>query len=313
MNGEVALMAGLQVVDAEGKAKANRILAELDDLAPLPQVVTKALELIHDSSSNARELSQVLSLDQALAAKMLSLANSAYHGMPRRVTTITEAVVRLGYNSIKGLLITASVAGMLQKKVPGYGLEQGSLWQHSISTAIGSRLIAQRLRHGRAEEAYIVGLLHDVGKIILDRVMRKDFALVLKRVSEEQVPFSTAEREIFGFDHAYIGGLVAQKWCLPDHFADAIAHHHCPSEAVVEKDIAAIVHVADVVSMMLGIGIGGDGLYYQADASAVSSLHLEAQDIEQLMSDLAQFTADVQLFLMVGGEGVGHKKRQKGT
>lgn len=240
----------------------TRLVEMAPDAIPLPATTMKIIRLMNDASSTAGQVADVMETDQALTARVLRVANSAYYGLPRRVATARDAVVLLGHNTLRSLIFTASVSGILGRKATGYALGEGELWKHSMGVANGCRLIARRNHRGLAEEAYVAGLLHDIGKIVLEQFLREEFANTMEVANAKSLTFDQAEREIFGLDHAQVGGLLAERWQLPPDFVSAIRHHHSPLEAKDALVITAIVHIADLIALELGLGLGADGLRY---------------------------------------------------
>lgn len=273
------------------------IMADVHRLESLPQVVLKALELINDPRSTPQQLAAALSLDQGLTARVLALASSAFFGVTRRSLTLREALVRVGFNAIRSLIITASVAPTLDKPLPGYSLDRGQLWRHSVACGLCARNIAAMIGYRDREEAYIAGLLHDIGKLIIDRHLRAEFAQVFEIVERQCIPFIEAERMVIGFDHAQIGEIVLEKWQLAPALAEAVGHHHAPLTSSGSSLLPHIIHVADSLTLMLGIGVGGDGLYYTADYEVVRQLGLDVARIETLMAQLGDSLAEAEDFL----------------
>lgn len=273
------------------------VMADVHRLESLPQVVLKALELLNDPNSTPQQLALVLSLDQGLTARLLALAASAFFGASRRSLNLREALVRIGFNAIRSLVITASVAPALDRPLPGYSLDRGQLWRHSVACGLCARNIAALIGYPDREEAYIAGLLHDIGKLIIDRHLRNEFARVFEIVERQRVPFIEAERMVIGFDHAQIGEIVLEKWQLPPALAEAVGRHHAPLTASGASLLPHIIHVADAITLMLGIGVGGDGLYYAADYEVVQELGLDVGKIELLMAQLTESLASASDFL----------------
>jgi|DewCreStandDraft_2_1066082.scaffolds.fasta_scaffold00162_2 putative nucleotidyltransferase with HDIG domain len=278
---------------------AARMVANAGDIEALPQAVSKALQLMRDPGYTIGEVASVVSLDEALTSKILRMANSAYFGSPRRIVSVAEAIVRLGYRTMEGLLLTASASRILQRRVAGYGLEQGRLWEHSIATAMGARLLAQMAGEGVSpEEAYVAGLLHDVGKVLLDRFAAGQLELVRELVRERQIPFFQAEQAVLGYDHSYVGTLVALKWGLPEGIAQAIGRHHTPlADGLPADRLGAVVHLADVVAWLLGRGGAAGRLLHQADRQVLALLNTTAQDIDDMMPKLEAFLSDTRSML----------------
>ncbi|NPV28601.1 MAG: HDOD domain-containing protein [Firmicutes bacterium] len=279
------------------KVSPDQIAQRVRDLPALPQIVARVLKLTEDPNSTVKELNDVICQDQALTAKVLRLANSAYYGFPRRIGTIVEAIIILGFNTIRNLVLAVSVHSLLCKEVPGYQLGRGELWRHSIACAMAARTLARRVRFPSPDQAFIAGLLHDIGKVILSVYVREAFEEIIEKVHEAQIPFIQAEEEILRFTHAVIGSKVADKWNLPVPLVEAIAFHHNPQLAKENQKLAALVHLADAICMMMGIGLGGDGLYYPLAPEALSLLGLESEDIEAIMGELGDLFVDENAFL----------------
>ena len=267
----------------------SQLLQEARDLPPIPQAVQRALTLIYNPESNASELAAILSTDQALAAKVLRWANSAYYGIENRIVTIQQAIVVLGMNILQELVLTYSVSDHLNRPLPGYALLRGELWEHALGTAIGAKLISKQ-RHLRLdEEAYFSGLMCDIGKLILERLLREiDFS----NSEWRQQSFLYLERTKFGVDHAMLGAEMARRWQLPESLVAAIAYHHEPQAAPDHQSLVAAVHVADVSMTILGIGIGLDGLHYPLNPEALKCLEMTWEDLfplaEQVTSQLTE-------------------------
>jgi len=252
------------------------------------------ISLTDDPNSTAKDLNDVIIQDQSLTASVLRLANSAYYGFPRRISTVTEAIVLLGFSAIRGLVLAASVQDVMNKEMSGYALESGELWHHSYACGMGSRIIAKRIKMP-ADQAFTAGLLHDIGKLVLNYFMQESYQEVKRRVDQDKVPFMTAEAAVLGFDHAAVGARVAEAWNLPAELAEPIAYHHQPMTAPNQRRLASVVHVADAICMIMGIGLGADGLNYPLDPLALQTLGLDQEAVEQIMSQLADGLVDLPL------------------
>lgn len=277
--------------------RLQQLVQTIRDLPALPEVVVRVMRLAEDPRSDAQSIARVIATDQAMAARVLKLANSAFYGLPRRVSTLSEAVVILGFRTIKNLAIAASTFELLNREIAGYWLQRGELWRHSLACAIGAQLIAQRVRLPVVEEAFVAGLLHDIGKVAINLFVREQFDQIMECALRDRIPFVEAEQAVLGFNHAIAGSLIAEKWNLPPSLVSVIRYHHQPSQMSEPEALVSVVHLADILSITLGIGIGGDGLYYTLEDGTMAMFAFEQSDIdalcEQIVDQVAQ-AADLQ-------------------
>ena len=260
-----------------------------DKLPSLPAAVVKALQLLRDDNSPNDQVAAALSMDQALVAQVLKLANSPYYGVSRRVSTVQQAILVLGRKVVRSLVVAAAAGDFLSKPQAGYMLRKGELWSHSIAAGCGASLLSQRVGYKPADEAFVAGLLHDIGKVVLsgflaERAEEVDACLL----TAGDTPFDDLERDLIGVDHAALGGMIAEHWQLPQNLAHGIAHAHCPSEAGDDWQLAALVHVADALALVIGVGIGLDGLQYELDEAAVQRLGLTTEMLDELLAELLE-------------------------
>lgn len=277
--------------------KMDEILQKVDTLPLLPSITAEIIKLTDDPDTTVSSLEQAICKDQVLTGQVLKLANSAYYGFPMRITTVTKAVLILGFNTIRGIVIAASTYPFLKKQVDGYELEKGELWKHSMAVAICARFISKKFKTGDPNEAFIAGLLHDIGKTLLNVYVKDDYQRILYKIEQEQISFIQAEKEILGFNHAEIGGKVAKKWNLPPEFVHAIAYHHEPNQGKEPHYLTYIVHLADIICSMLGIGLGNDGLLYAVSEEAIEALNFKENDIDGIMSEMEKNLVDMDNFI----------------
>jgi putative nucleotidyltransferase with HDIG domain len=227
------------------------------------------------------------------------MANSAYYGYARRISSINEAIMVLGFGTVRNLVLAASVSNVMNKELQGYFLLKGELWKHSMSTALIAKTLARKINYQFADQAFTAGLLHDIGKVILNTYMTSMFEKVIQKVQTENIPFMEAEQQILGFDHAEVGSRVAERWNLPKELVEAIAKHHSPVTAEINPMLTSIVHVADATSMSMGIGLGGDGLLYPFDGYATQKLGVTEDMIEQIIAEIADALIDAETLISI--------------
>ena len=185
-----------------------KLLNKIKELPPLPESIPQILEIIRRPDSSAQDLARVFERDPTLTASILKLANSSFYGFNREISTISHAIVCLGFDTIKSIALAASTQDMLNDGLSAYKLEKGMLWQHSTTCAICARMVAQRIKYRDCEEAYIAGLLHDIGKIILSSFAEEQYDQILEKTKDNKTPFNIAEQEVLGYDHPQIGGKI---------------------------------------------------------------------------------------------------------
>jgi len=273
-----------------GGALKKRILRTVEDLPPMPQVAQKVRQVISDPDLSFNDLAKVIETDQAIAAKVLKIANSAYYGSVGNVSSVKQASVVLGTKTLIELLNLACASGPLSKTLKGYDLAAKDLWKHSLAVAAGSRIIAKKKRAELTEDAFSAGLIHDVGKLILDRYIFERKGAFEKTVRKGMESFLNAEKQVLGFDHGEIASEVCDKWKIPQHLSQAIRYHHYPFLSD-KNELAYIVHVADVTAMMTGIGGGLDGMLYKIDDRAMDFLKFEHTDVTILMEEIADYVS----------------------
>lgn len=272
------------------------IVKKVEDIESLPYTITKIISLADNPNSNIHDMENLILKDQALTTKILRLANSTHYGYARRISTISEATILLGFQAIKGIALASTVKPFLKEELKGYSLEKDFLWTQSQTCAIISRFIARKFKYTNPEEAYIAGLLRDIGKTILNEQMLKEYNEILEKVVKEDISFLDAESEILGFDHAEVGEKVATKWGFPQSLVEAIGYHHTPDLSSLNPILVSIVHIADAITMMMGIGLGLDGLQYNISETALKNLDLNEMDIQDIISDITDLILDEDSF-----------------
>lgn len=258
------------------------IVAKTQDLPTLPAAALKVIQQTTSSETTAGQIAATLASDQALAARVLRLANSAYYGLSRQIAGLQDAVVVLGTQSVRNLALVASSYPWLSRPLQGYSLGPKQMWTHSFGTAIGAQLVAQRAQIPMADTVFTAGLLHDIGKVVLSVWLENKVAALYSLAVHEGVPFDVAERKLLGFDHTEVGRYVAAQWNLPEPILDAVRFHHDPNASQPSSPVADAVHVGDYLTMALGFGLGGDGLQYVLYGEALERLRLSAEDLDQV-------------------------------
>jgi len=260
--------------------RKGRLLA-VKDLPTLPSVLDEVSKLVQDPASSTEQIAKVISKDQVLSAKVLKMVNSPIYGFPRRISTIQHALVLLGFNVIKGLIISTSVFDIMAKNMIG-------LWEHSLGCALACSSIAKIAGLKDPEEYSVAGLLHDLGKVVATvqlPELKKEIDVLLK---EKELAYIEAEVEVMGFGHDRVNAWLADHWHLPLRLREALAWHHRPKSAQHYPDMAAVVHIGDFLTRAFEVGSGGDDHISYLKPEALEILNLKLTDLEKVLDDLGQ-------------------------
>lgn len=275
----------------------DELVEKVDEIPAFPQAVINIINLIEDPNTGAKDVESEIIKDQGLTTKILKLANSSYYGVSRNIKTVSEATVLLGFQAVKSMVLATSVGKVFDRELPGYALGNEDLWRQSQVCAITTRVIAKKIKFPQADQAYTAGLLRDIGKVILDHYMSEQYEIVVEQVHSSKKSFLQVEQDILGFDHGQVGARIAEKWHLPEDLVEAIATHHTPNEAVINPKMTAMVHVADVVVMMLGLHLGIDGLSYNFSEESMALLKLDEVALSEIMSEVADIISDEGIYI----------------
>ena len=275
----------------------NRIIGKIEDLPTLPRTVLKITELVNNPKSSARDLSRIITDDQVLTARLLKLVNSSFYGFPQRISTVTGAIVLLGFDAIRNLLLTTSVFDVFSNPTRPSKFSQEKFWDHSLGCAVGAKVIGNFMRHDKIEELFVSGLLHDIGKIVEMMFLPKEFSKMTVLVKNENTLLREAEMAVLGYTHAEIGKLLGERWNLPPKLISVIGHHHEPEAAGPFTLEAAIIHLADIFCRSLSIGSGGDDKMPALDPFAWETLKIKTHAIEPILEEIKKEFEDISLFI----------------
>ncbi len=264
------------------------IISKTADLPTAPAAAMAVMRETDSATGCARSVAKIISQDQALAVRILRLANSAYYGLSRQVVDVPEAVVVLGMRSVRNLSMVASTYPWMSKPLLGYGLAPKDLWRHSFGVAVGSQLIASKTGKVPVEQAFTAGLLHDLGKVAMSVWLESKLVAMVKLAQQLDLTFDDAERKVLGYDHAEVGGHVGEQWNLPASLVDVMRWHHRPDECEPHSYLVDCVHVADYLCMAMGVGLGGDGLRYNFSENTLARLGLKVNDLDALTEEFMQ-------------------------
>ena len=266
-------------------------IENINALPTIPKVLKKLLVVIENPKVSLNEISNFISSDPALTIKVLKMVNSPVYGFPGRISSVNQAVILLGLTVVRGLLLGVSVFELMQKTMLG-------LWEHSLGTAIVSRLIAVKKGLKEPDELSVDGLLHDIGKVLLILQYPEEYQKAMNDTEINSIPINNSEKDHFNTTHASVGAWMAQKWRFPPNLIDIIEYHHKPHLSKRAPLGAAIVHLADILVKARGFGFAGDRLIVSVNPGAWDTLALSESDIKEILleaEDSFQMTEDLSL------------------
>lgn len=286
------------------KLTLEELTMKVEHIPELPQVALRVSRMMEDPNTSAHQLAEVIRLDPNMTGQVLRLCNSAAYGLSRKVETVKDAVALLGFKTLKSLVYTVISHSALNRNVQGYQTDKGSLWINSLTCATYAKFLAENFIEVDPELAFTGGLLRDIGKIILGEYVGANYQKIEALAVEQQLDFVQAEEKVIGYSHTAVGMEVARKWNLPEKLIKVIGYHHKPSELLKNADnpvdfqLVTTIHLADVLTMIVGTGMGTDGMMYTLDETALkeSGVNLEDGTLDIVLSrviDLSETVKDL--------------------
>jgi len=264
-------------------------LRQTKNLPTLPGIVAKLSRMAEDPDTTTEQMGKVISQDYILAAKLLKLVNSAFYGFPQRISSISSAIILLGFNVVKSLIISASIFEVMED-------QDVELWQHSLGCAVACNVIASRLGVKDPEEVSTAGLIHDIGKMAIKMELPEEYGMINRLMQERGVSMRQAELEVLGLDHAEAGGWLAKGWNLPAKLIEPVTCHHDPRKAHDAQLTSSIIHFGDIMIRALGYGHAGDNKVPMLSKRAWEFLNFSPEDIDEVLELVEEKLWDVKGF-----------------
>lgn len=259
----------------------QKMVLEVGDIPPIPAVATKVLALLNDHRTTAETLARTIEADPAVAARILKISNSPFYGAHRQIQTLPAAIVTLGLNTLKSLVVTAAMGEVFKP----FGLMEKMLWEHSMGAAVASRTIAASVPQVNNEEAYLVGLFHDIGKVIMYTREPVKFQSLVQLCYNEGLSFNEVESTVFPYTHAEVGGYVIRQWNFPESLVVGVERHHDLAFAeevdLHDRQLSAVAAMGHAFCARLGIGQrfpSAGPLPIEARATEILSLEKEKRE-----------------------------------
>ncbi len=279
----------------------DRVFRQIGDVSSLPTCAVEIMELARDEEADAEDLIGVIRSDPAIAMRIMRMANSSFHGVRESVSDLKQAVMLLGFQEIRNIAMSAYVAPLF-RETDGYrGYTREGLWNHMVGTAVVAQEIAKISGRVDPQEAYLAGLLHDIGFVMIDQYLHRPFRRIIDQVTPEKAAYEV-ERDTIGFDHAELGEYVAIQWRLPEHLADAIGHHHHPADYDGPNgEMVRVVTLSDWLCDFKGRPALGTATSTPPPAELFAEMGLDRNEITAILRELdaalsrAQVLAQSQL------------------
>ncbi len=275
----------------------QRLIAGVTQVASLPEIYMKVEMAMGNARSSSKYLAGILSEDTALTARILRLANSSFFSFPGKIDTVAQAVTVIGTRQLREIVLASSIVAVF-KEMPEGLVDMQSFWRHSIACGVACRVISTHRRETNVESAFVSGLLHDIGRLVLYKEKPVEMGELINRCLEREELLYKAEKEHFGFDHALLGGLLLKEWKLPARLIETTTCHHAPERAKEFVIETATVHVGDILANALQHGDSGERYVPPLATKAWKILGLEAGAVGSIASELdKQYSVAVEFVL----------------
>ena len=281
------------MLDVEVKKEKNRnFLASIQNLPSIPVVMMEVTNLLGNPNTSAGELGKIISKDQGLVTKILRVANSPLYGLPRKVSTIEFAIVILGFTHIKNIVVALSAFEAFNSK-NDEKWDRKKFWAHSIMVATVAKNISEEIGYRKSGEAFIAGLLHDLGVSVIQRFFPKQFKEIIELVENQKMRHVNAEQKVLGLSHGEIGQYLSERWNLPESLGETIQHHHKPSDSEDHKVVASIVHLADYLTQRFNVAAFDWDNEMEFDDNIIEILRLgDEQNLNNMILRYEQLLTD---------------------
>lgn len=281
----------------ENQERVRRLVEKVHGLPTLPMMLSTINKLVMNPRTSAREVAQLISTDPALTSKVLQVVNSPFYGFPHRITTVTHAIVILGFNTMKSIVLSSTIFDIFRKDAKAGGFDRAEFWKHSIACGSAAKVLGRRFGYPTLEEIFIAGLLHDIGKLVLDQFMHEKFAAALDLARTREGLLFDAEQEVLGITHADVGAWLFEKWSLSRGLVETTRCHHNTALARESQKLAEIIHAADVLARAIRYGNGGDAKIPALGEAACKSLGLAESLFDDLLRETGEEIEKATVFL----------------
>jgi putative nucleotidyltransferase with HDIG domain len=275
------------------------LMNEIKHLKPIPAVTNQLLAVVDTPDSSMEDIANVIQYDPVITASILKTCNSAFFGLKNPAESVKDAVNMLGTDQVIELVLIKSGAQALSGSQEGYGLAQGDMWRYSVSSAVVAKQVAVKLSLKNKNTIFTSALIKDIGKIILEKYVSDKSQKIINLVENKNFSFLEAEKKVLDIDHAELGAMIAKIWKFSPRMINIIRHHHLNDESKIhDKEIAA-VYLADCICMMMGQGVGSDGLSYRFKHRVMENLDISAADVLLIIAEFGIKMQEIEALLQM--------------
>jgi putative nucleotidyltransferase with HDIG domain len=269
------------------KDNLSRIMRQVKSFPGMPTTAAKLLPLLREPDAGSARIEDLIKYDPGLTANLLKLTNSAYFGLPSRISSVRQAILLLGRKRLLQLVTTMCMSGLMKRSVPGYDLPQGGLWRHSVAVAVAADRLVQSLKITQADEVFTAALLHDIGKMVLGDYVQGDLKSIQEMVAKG-ISFEVAEYVVLGTNHADIGARILKSWSMPEELVHAVAWHHDPDQCKENCRLSDLVHVANIAVRSIGSGMSANDSSPEVSSKVLARIGLDPSGIAALAEQTVQ-------------------------
>lgn len=287
----------MAVETAENTQKiVDRALSSIGDIATLPEITIKIIEIVEDPKSTARDLHDIIKNDPALSVKVLKVVNSAFYGLPGQIASVDRAIILLGLSAVKNIAIAASIARLFKGGRISKHFSATDLWRHSVAVAVAAHDLAMASPHPvMANEVFVAGMIHDIGTLVERQAFAEKFGQVIDRCMETGRDFLSCEREIIGADHQAFGVGLTTKWKFPRHLRASVGFHHNPEALSAElRNMATLIQIADVLVCQEQIGFYLTSRDTEVTGEMLDMIGVTREQLEDVRTNLPDQLADAE-------------------
>ena len=277
----------------------EKIIAGIEGLKPIPQVANRVMAVAQDPKSSMSLLAEIVMYDQVITANLLKTCNSTYFGLPKKIDSVQQAIIYMGMDQVVDLVLMSGGTENLKMRHEGYDLDAGDLWRYSVASALIARELAERQGSDNKHLIFTAALLKDIGKVVLSQYVADSIEQIRLMVSSGDLSFREAEKAVIGIDHAELGAMVAEKWGFSEKMVKIIRNHHLCGESSDDDVETCIVYLSDVLCMMMGIGVGCDGLSYRFHREVVERMGFSDMDFQMIMAGFGEKFHEVEELVKV--------------